>query len=346
MFRNTSKYAAIVAILVAPSIAGASEQPAGYKDGFAHLINDPSILSSDDFKDVKSLPGSVALYYDGDRLHRKVPKEVAQFVEDQLTVKMVNEGLMRVADCPDCKKTKVVVLKDAMRVETPASSKKGFEELGQRVGAESFLMWDANETEGRFNLATRLVDAQKGEILWSKEYIKNITQRDVELGYSQIDWRLSLSTWGLTATREATEGGKAATLSGVTAITIDRKMMPHNNNGIGYSVGFSYFKNTSGNTLFDVSGYALKARVIADMGRLFDRIPYIVYAGLGNVQFNESRGFMLDAGVEFPFSKHGFASFGAVQLSGDQIQWDYEPGYLSSSEFGGVAYDFTVGFNF
>ena len=340
------KLAAALLLAVPAAAIASGKEPASYKDGFAHLINNPQILSADEFTKVDKMPKSVALYFDGDRLHRKVPKEVTSFVEDQLTQKMVSEGLHEVAECADCKKTKIVVLKDALRVETPASTKAEFAELGEKVGADAFMMWDANETDGRFNLAMRMVDAERGNILWSKEYSKNITKEDVELGYSEIDWRLSVASWGLTATREATEGGSDATLSGVTAVKLDRRMMPHDNYGIGYSFGVSYFKNTSGTEVFDVSGFSLDARVILDMGRMFDRVPYSLYAGVGNVHYNESRGFKMDAGMEFPFAKHGFMSVGVVQMSGDMIEWDSKPGYLDSSEFGGIAYDFTVGFNF
>jgi len=335
-------------LLVMPMIASAVDKhdAASYKDGFTHLISDPKVLNSTEFEEVDFLPESVALYYDGDRLHRKVPKIVTDVVESQLTMKLVKTKAMKVAECADCNKTKIVVLKDAIRVETPADTAEEFKELGKKVGADGFMMWDATEADGRFNLAMRMVNTETGHIVWSREYNKDISKEDVELGYSEVTWRSSVSTWGLTSTRNATAGGTEAVLSGVTAIGIERKMIPFDNSGVGYSIGLKYFQNTSNTDTFSVTGGVLNARVVMDMDRMFGRIPYSLYAGLGNVQYNSSRGFMLDAGIEIPFANHGYMGFGVVQLSGDKIDWDEKPGFESYSEFGGVGYDFTIGFNF
>lgn len=339
------KLTALSLLLAAPLAVNAADR-ASYKDGFTHLIQDPQILSEGEFSEVKKMPESVALFFDGDRLHRKVPKSVTSVVEDQLTMKLVKSNVMEVADCSDCKKTKILILKDAMRVEKPASTTKQFKELGEKVGADAFMMWDANETDGRFNLDLRLVTADTGRVIWSKEYSDEISTDDVELGYSEIEWRTSVSSWGLTSTRMATTGGSEATLSGVTAISIDRMMKPHDNKDVSYSIGLKHFQNTSGEDLFEIDGFALGARVYLDMGRMFDRVPYSIYGGVNNIHYNDSRGFMFDGGIEMPFAKHGYMSFGFVQLSGDQITWDAAPGYEDASDFGGIGYDFTIGFNF
>jgi len=341
---NVVSLVAVIFIAALPFNSNADS--ANYKDGFTHLVKDPKVLSSDEFNGVEDMPGTVALYFDGDRLHRKVPKAVSGLVEDLLTMKLVSAGQMKVAECADCRKTKVLVLRDAIRVETPASSREQFTELGKTVGADAFMMWEAKETDGEFNLALRMVDAEHGSIIWAKEYSKEISQNDVDLGYSQIEWRLSVGTWGLGAVRTATEGGSDATLSGVTLISLERKMMPWDNDGISYSFGYKFFKNTSGAELFDLTGHSLNARVYLDMGRFFERVPYSLYFGVGNLQYNDSRGFLLDFGVEIPFSSHGYMSIGAVQVAGDQITWEAEPGFYDASEFGGIAYDFTIGINF
>ncbi len=335
-----------VALLIAAIPLNSQAESANYKDGFTHLVKDPKVLSNEEFTGVVDMPKTVALYFDGDRLHRKVPKNVSGLVEDLLTMKLVSSDQMKVAECADCRKTRVLVLKDAIRVETPASSREEFTALGETVGADAFMMWEAKETNGEFNIALRMVDARKGSIIWAKEYSKEISQSDVDLGYSEIDWRLSVGTWGLGSVRKATEGGSDATLSGITSINIDRKMLPWDNDGISYSFGYKYFKNTSGAELFDLTGHALSARVFMDMGRFFNRVPYSIYFGVGNLQYNDSRGFMIDFGVEIPFSNHGYMSLGGVQVAGDQITWEKTPGFHDSSEFGGIAYDFTIGINF
>lgn len=326
--------------------AQALGEAASHKDGFSHLINDPKILNPEELSQVKPLPKTVALYFDGDRLHRDVDKEITEFVADQLTMRLVSDGTFEVAECSECDKTRVYVLKDAMRVKAPATTTEEFADLGDKVGADGFIKWDAKETDGRFNLAMRLVDSKKGNVLWSKEYTKEISQSDVERGYTEVDWRLAVSALGLVSTREATQGGTDATLSGVTAIKLNRKITPFDNEGVGYSAGITYFKNTSGQDTFDVSGTILGGRVYVDMGRMFNRIPYSLYGGVGAAIYNESRGFTFEGGFEFPFADYGYIAVGFLNLSGDSITWDSKPGFTNTSEFGGTTYDFTVGFNF
>jgi len=326
--------------------ANAAEQVATHKDGFSHLINNPNILSKSDFSDVAELPKSVALYFDGDRLHRNIDKEITEFIADQLTTRLVTDGTFKVAECTECNKTRVYVLKDAMRVQAPATSTSEFAELGEKVGVDAFIKWNAKETDGRFNLAMRLVDSEKGSVIWSKEYTKNITQDDVDRGYTELEWRLAVSAIGFTATRSATQGGEDATLSGLTALKISRKIIPYDNDGVSYEAGLTYLQNTSGSSTFNLSGTILGGRVMLDMGRMFDRIPYSLYGGVGAAIYNDSRGYTFEGGLEFPFADYGYLSVGFVNLAGDTVEWDSKPGFTDSSEFGGTTYDFSVGFKF
>lgn len=331
--------------VVTSDVPGFGLPPTMYA-GFSRLLDDESILVPEELLDVDKNIKRIAFYFNGDRLHRKIPKQVHLMIENKLLGKFMGLGRFEVIDCIECRTTRVNFEDSRMMISQSAQSNQDLRNLSKEVRADAFLLWSASVHEDKFTVNLRLVSATSNELVWLKEYAKKTTREQEELEFESIEMEMVVSSWGLASERDGVGAVEDATLSGVTGFGLRRREYTTLNKDVEYSLGVEYFRNFSSRDEFNVSGFNLEGRIFVNISALKDWVNTKAYVGIGQAFFSGSHGLMMKFGLEFPFVTNGFMAIGAVYLVKEDVEWDSNADYEDSSEFGGAGLDLTLGYRF
>jgi len=329
-----------------PALPQIAEPPPTLYTGFGQLLDDDKALVLEELMDLDQSIQRIALYHNGDRLHRLIPKQVHQMVENKLMRRLIANGRFDVIQCIECRTTRVIMAADELKISQAAESNQELRALSKKVRADAFMFWSASVHENKFTINLRLVDGKNNELLWLKEYSKKTTKEAEEEDFDKVQYELIVGAWGVNGKRKSTTGGGDAELSGATVFGIRRRESTELNEDIEYTLGFEYFTNYSSGELFDLSGYNLEGRIIADIPALDNVIDSNVYLGIGQSFFNNANSLIFRFGFEFPFFKDGFMDFGVVYMQEADVKWKKDTAFEETGTFGGASYDLTLGVRF
>lgn len=326
-----------------PQIA---EPPPTLYTGFGQLLDDDKTLVLEELMDLDQGIQRIALYHNGDRLHRLIPKQVHQMVENKLMRRLIANGRFDVIQCIECRTTKVVMAADELKITQAAENNQQLRALSKKVRADAFLFWSASVHENKFTINLRLVDGKNNELLWLKEYSKKTTKEAEDEDFDRVQYELIVGAWGVNGSRKSISGVSDAELDGATVFGLRRRESTELNEDIEYTLGFEYFTNYSSEELFNLSGYNLEGRIIADIPALDDIIDSNVYLGIGQAFFNDANSLIFRFGFEFPFFRDGFMDFGVVYMQEAEVEWKNDAAFEKTGKFGGASYDLTLGVRF
>lgn len=329
-----------------PALPQIAEPPPTLYTGFGQLLDDDKTLVLEELMDLDQGIQRIALYHNGDRLHRLIPKQVHQMIENKLMRRLLSNGRFEVIQCIECRTTKVVMADDELKISQAAESNQQLRALSKRVRADAFMFWSASVHENKFTINLRLVQGKDNELLWLKEYSKKTTKEAEAEDFDKVQYELIVGAWGVNGNRKSTAGGGDAELDGATVFGIRRRESTELNEDIEYTLGFEYFTNYSSEDLFNLSGYNLEGRIIADIPALDDFIDSNVYLGIGQAFFNDANSLIFRFGFEFPFFKDGFMDFGVVYMQEADVEWKSDAAFENTGTFGGASYDLTLGVRF
>lgn len=320
--------------------------PATQYAGFSRLLDDDSILIPEELMDVNKDIKRIAFYHNGDRLHRKIPKQVHLMVENKLLGKFMGIGRFEVVDCIECRNTRVNFEDSRLYISESAQSNQDLRKLSENVRVDAFVLWSASVHENKFTVNLRMVNATNNELIWLKEYAKKTTREQEELEFETIEIEMTISSMALSAERDGVGATADAKLDNVTGFGLRRREYTSLNKDIEYSLGFEYFRNFSETDEFSINGFNLEGRVYVNVDAVKDWVNTKVYLGVGQAFFSGSHGLMSKFGLEFPFVTNGFMAIGAVYLASDEVEWDADANYEDASDFGGTGIELTLGYRF
>ena len=155
-----------------------------------------------------------------------------------------------------------------------------------------------------------------------------------------------VGAWGIKGERKGLVAADDVELNGATVLGIRRRESTGLNENVEYTLGLEYFANYSSGDIFDLSGYNLEGRIIADVSSLDDVLETKVYLGIGQSFFNDANSLVFRFGFEFPFFKDGFMDFGVIYMQDTVVKWKKDTAYEETGTFGGASYDLTLGMRF
>lgn len=321
------------------------QQPSSMYTGFSQLLDDDKTLVLEELIDLEDSVKRIALYHNGDRLHRRIPKQVHLMIENKLMHRVLDSERFEVIQCIECRMTQVQLQGERLEISHAAESNQQLRKLGKKVRADAFLFWNSSVHDEKFTINLRMVDARNNELLWLKEYSKKTTREQEEKGFDRASYEFIVGSWGVDGKRDKTAGGSEE-VSGVTVLGLRRRETTSIDEKLEYTLAIEHFRNFSNTDLFDVSGINLEGRIIADIPSLNEVIDTRVYLGLGQAFYNDSNSLVFRFGFEFPFFSDGFIDFGMVSIPQADARWKKETGYAETGKFGGTSYDLTLGLRF
>ena len=314
--------------------------------GFEQLLDDDKTLVMEELIDLDSNIRRVALYHNGDRLHRQIPKQVHLMIENKLMHRVMESGRFEVIQCIECRTTQVAMRADKLEISHAAESNQALRALAKKVRADAFIFWNASVHDEKFTINLRMVDGRNNQLLWLKEYSKKTTREQEEKGFDSVNYELTVGAWGIDGSRENQTTNSAEEVNGVTVFGLRRRETTSIDDSLEYTLAIEYFRNFSNTDLFDVSGINLEGRIIADIPSMDKLIDTKVYLGIGQAFFNDANSLVFRFGFEFPFFSDGFMDFGVTYLPESDARWDKKVGYEEVGKFGGSSYDLTLGVRF
>jgi hypothetical protein len=323
-----------------------AEPPPTLYTGFGQLLDDDQTLVLEELMDVDESIQRIALYHNGDRLHRVIPKQVHQMIENKLMGRLIADGRFEVIQCLECRTTKVVMDVDQLKISQAAENNQELRSLSKKVRSDAFMFWSASVHENKFTINLRLIDGENNKLLWLKEYSKKTTKEDDDNDFDRATYEFIVGAWGIKGNRKSNTSADIAELSGATVIGIRRRESTELNEDIEYTLGLEYFTNYSSEETFNLSGYNLEGRIIADIPALDDVLDTKVYLGIGQSFLNDTTSLIFRFGFEFPFFKDGFMDFGVIYMQEKNIRWKEDPEFEEIGTFGGAGYDVTLGVRF
>ena len=326
------------------SILSSEERPSSLYAGFSQLLDDEHTFELDDLSDmVGPRIKRVALYYNGDRLHRKIPKQVHKMIENKLMGKIISHERFVVVECVDCRNTKVIFKEDSLKVTKAIESNQDLRKMSRQVRVDAFVFWNASLHLNKFTINLRMVDGKDNTILWHKEYSKKSTYENEDSDQTSVRYEFVSGTWGIGGDRDRTNAlVDDASFGGVFTVGLRRREISTSNPNIQYTLGLEFFANASSRDEFNLSGINLEGRIVANLLSVQEYINAQLYFGVGQAFYNENHSLVFKAGMEFPFFETGMINFGMVMLTSGDVEWEVNSDYETTGTFGGVSYDLSL----
>jgi hypothetical protein len=152
--------------------------PSSLYTGFTQLLDDDKTLVKEELIDLPESVQRVALYHNGDRMHRRIPKQVHLMIENKLMSRILESGRFEMIQCLECRTTQVAMRADRLEVSHVAVDNQALRSLGKHVRADAFLFWNASVQDNKFTINLHLVDSRDNKLLWLKEYSKKKKTHD------------------------------------------------------------------------------------------------------------------------------------------------------------------------
>lgn len=323
-----------------------SAQAPSLYTGFEQLLDDDKTLVMEELIDLDSNIRRVALYHNGDRLHRQIPKQVHLMIENKLMHRVMKSGRFDVIQCIECRTTQVAMRADKLEISHAAESNQALRALAKHVRADAFIFWNASVHDDKFTINLRMVDGGNNQLLWLKEYSKKTTREQEEQGFDLASYEFTIGAWGIDGSRTNLVTNSAEEVNGVTVFGLRRRETTSLDDSLEYTLAIEYFRNFSNTDLFNVSGINLEGRIIADIPSMDKLLDTKVYLGMGQAFYNDANSLVFRFGFEFPFFSDGFMDFGVTYLPESDARWDKKEGYEEVGKFGGSSYDLTLGVRF
>lgn len=314
--------------------------------GFTQLLDDDKTLVKEELIDLPEGIQRLALYHNGDRMHRQISKQVHLMIENKLMKRVLDSGRFEIIQCLECRTTQVAMRADKLEVSHIAVDNQSLRKLGQQVRADAFLFWNASVQNNKFTINLRMVDARDNKLLWLKEYSKKTTMEEEVKGFDRVNYEFLIGAWGIAAERDHLSSTDSEDVKGLTVFGIRRRETTSLDDQLQYTLALEYFRNFSNRENFDISGVNLEGRIIADLPSMDDLIDTKVYLGMGQAFFNDTNALVFRFGFEFPFFKDGFIDYGVTYIPESTAQWSDVSGLEDTGKIGGASYDLSLGLRF
>ena len=126
--------------------------PSSLYTGFTQLLDDDKTLVKEELIDLPESVQRVALYHNGDRMHRRIPKQVHLMIENKLMSRILESGRFEMIQCLECRTTQVAMRADRLEVSHVAVDNQALRSLGKHVRADAFLFWNASVQDNKFTI--------------------------------------------------------------------------------------------------------------------------------------------------------------------------------------------------
>ena len=314
------------------------DESAGMYSPFYRLINYPETLAEKTLKDIDYSIFKVALYQIEDRRSREVSKATHAMLESRITEKLVQSGRFRVMSCIECKTTRVSFINQELKVTQPIEDNEQLKLLGEKIGADAFLLWRTIATETSESLSFRLVKAEDNSIIWAKQYTD-----DEITNLQQVHYDIYVGLIGQKTTRIDTITADTVKLDSLATFGVRRKEKAAFDPAVEFSLAAELVTSLFAPKEFDLYGIMLEGRVFYDTQWNADFVPIKIYAGIGEVFFPRSQNLFARTGVEFSLGDNGFIDVGLFYLRDTNVRWGSDGNYQRNSTLGGMTGELILG---
>ena len=313
------------------------------QEKFMKLLEAPGVLSLDILNDIDFEVRDVAFYRFNDRQYKNFPRLFYDAVEQRLVDRFLQAKRFSVLECFECKTTRVLLKEKQFSVLRQLDSNEALNEIGKKIGVDSFVLWEAYMYKGEPMLNIRVVAAENGQVRWSRQY-------QAEADY-EFDWEMYTALWGLSGTRAATAGGANIDVSPLLDIGVRTLSRSTIMDQLYYGYGIETFFNTMSRTEMPLFGMSLSARIGIEIDGMLglDRKNYgnwLIYGSIGQAFIINNPAMLLRGGLEIRVNRRNFIEIGGVYLPPTSFETSGLAGYASSASIGGLGYDVTMGFRF
>jgi len=313
------------------------------QEKFMTLLDSPSLLSLKALNEIEFGIRKIAFYRFNDRQYRNFPRVFYDLIEQRMMDKFLKPKRFSVHECFECKTTRVLLKEKQFSILRQLDSNKKLADVGEKIGVDSFVLWEAYMYKGEPVLNVRVVSAKDGRVVWSMQY-----QNEPDYEY---DWEFYSSLWGLKTTRQSTGTGANISISPIIDLGVRTLTRSTITNRLYYGYGIEVFFNTSSRDQINLFGLALSAKLALELDAMFgiERTNYgnwLVYGSLAQALVKSEPVIISKGGLEVRMNRRSYVSFGGIFLFSTAFGANPMNGYEDSASLGGMSYDITFGYRF
>jgi len=311
---------------------------------FTEMLRSEKILSMQELNSMDFAVRSVAFYRIGDRQNKKFDRNFYETIEQKMINKFIPMNRFSVHECFECKTTRVLLKEKQFSVLRQLDSNASLSELGEKLGVDHFVLWDAYMHKGNPMLNIRVVGAANGQVRWSRQYHGEQEQQE-------LNWEFYTSVWGLEATRPATTAAEDAVVTPLIAVGFRRLTESTISKRLFYGYGAELFFNTEDRAKIDVYGLNINGRVAIELDPSLGMEDksygnWLAYFSVGQAFLYNTPTLIMRSGIEMRINKKSFIDIGTVTVKEKEFSVRSYSGYSNRATLGGTNYDLTIGYRY
>jgi len=312
---------------------------------FSEMLNSEQILSMAELNKMDFAVRSVAFYRIGDRQNKLFDRHFYETIEQKMINKFTGLNRFSIHECFECKTTRVLLKEKQFSVLRQLDSNESLKELGEKIGVDHFILWDAYMHKDSPMLNIRVVSAASGQVRWSRQY-----QGEQQL--QELNWEFYTSVWGVEAVRQAkTTANYDSVVTPIIAVGFRRLAESTISKRLFYGYGAEAFFNTEGRAEIDIYGFDVNGRVAIELDPslgMEDKTygNWLAYFSVGQAFLLNTPTLVMRSGIEMRINKKSFIDLGTVTIKEKEFEVRANSKYVSKATIGGTNYDLTIGYRF
>ena len=296
-------------------------------------------LAASEFDQVASSVKKITILRSGNKSTNKLARRTVNLIEDRIVERMLNNQRFSVIECLECKSKKISFTDGALKIDEFRESNENLNKIGKKLDIDAFLFWDSFIDGSKIIITFRLIQSIDGKILWSKQYSSPFDPKK----YSQHVFDIHVGLLGYSLKRTGSTSTVDTTVSNLAKAGIRFRERFSFLDNLEFSLGADVFGAITKMDNFDFIGGSLEARMVIDILPLMKHLKTNVYVGGGPAYYKDNLSAFLNYGIEIPFHKVGYISFGGTYFPKRDLTLKTLKDFNNDATFGGVSYELTLG---
>lgn len=310
---------------------------------FMNLISNPAFMPPEQLQEIDFSVRSMAFYRVADRQNKKFPRHFYDAIEQKLVNKFLQVRRFSVHECFECKTTRILLKEKHFEILRQLDSNGKFKEIGEKIGVDSFVLWDAYLHKDEPVVNVRIVSAENGQIRWSTQFHSEPV--------FEYTWEIYSSYWNLPISRAST--GSGPDLDITTTLNFGTRMLSRStiSRFLYYGFGLDFFFNTVDRDNVSVYGVNVNGKLSMELDPIFGMKSknygnWLVYAGVGQTYVNLVPTIGGRLGLEVRFNRRAYIDIGYLYFQEAQYEQGKKTGYESAAVIKGLGTEVSLGARF
>ncbi|NQY41895.1 MAG: hypothetical protein HRT87_00890, partial [Legionellales bacterium] len=270
----------------------------------------------------------------------KLPRRTKSMIASRINSRLIPMDRFDLVQCLDCGAKKITIRDNKLDFDNVLQNNESLRRKGRDLNLDAFLTWDAFIDGDEVILKVQMVQTLDNQIIWEKKYSGPYDPT----AYQQFNLDVNVGLYGFDLERKyGKPNTKPEKVDNIAHAGVRLRERFSAADRVEFSIGVEWFGPIANRDKFKFNGFAGEGRIVIDILPLMKNLKTNLYIAAGAAYYKKQTSMLFKYGIEIPFQRFGYISFGGIYLPKKTLEFDAVDDLSKEAEFGGTSYNVTLG---